>query len=251
MSMKQIFTFILILFNLIGNSQTTILAEYTVTNTYKFENFNKKIVLTDVNYRGYFLKQGHSYLNYIIPSKELIKSDFKILIDEINKNTQTLHLPEDSIQNIIFTNTDSFYVKTGKQKEQTQQFCFYYTVGENKWQILPDTKTIQNFTCQKAILQKNENQTPITIWFAPEINCNGIGVLGLRDVPGLVMEFERNNAKLSELWVIKKLKINPTIEAAQMTLKELDGPCTPRKRISAEQQKNNKKKLDILQQTDF
>ena len=248
--MKYILTSFLLILCFLGLSQQNLSADYDVTLTIKSENLNKEIISTDVFYTGYFFKKNNSFLSYIKPSNKSIDNNYKIITSQQGANSSAIHLFKDSIQQITFINTDSFYLKAGKQSNVENQFCMYFTIGENKWEILPDTKTILQIKCQKAILKKKDND-PIVIWFAPNIKCGGIDILGLRDVPGLIMEFERKNEKVTEIWRMKNIYIDSKIDDTQMTLKELEGSCTPRRKLSPEQLEANKKRVDILTQVDF
>ena len=68
----------------------------------------------------------------------------------------------------------------------------YYNIINNErkdeWEILPETKLINNFLCYKAVKKGNNIPYPI-IWFAPELNFP-IGPHELNNFPGMVLEVD-------------------------------------------------------------
>lgn len=97
--------------------------------------------------------------------------------------------------------SNKYYLNLDSQKK----ICYEEMGGERlnvilpfdqyKWEILTETKKINNYTCYKAICTWNDfnirsNSTSVynsEVWFTPEIPSS-FGPMGLDGLPGLVLE---------------------------------------------------------------
>ncbi|MDM1396512.1 GLPGLI family protein [Myroides odoratimimus] len=105
---------------------------------------------------------------------------------------------ESSCLNIIKMNTYQF-VPMYTEKEETRTPATkhrgdsaFNTFNNIDWKITSESKTIQGFTCYKAIAEKrNEYKgaikiVPIVAWFTPDINYS-YGPGGFHGLPGLIL----------------------------------------------------------------
>lgn len=85
-----------------------------------------------------------------------------------------------------------------------RKYLIDFDLNEVKWEILSETKTINNFLCNKAIYIDKRNYK-YTAWFAPEINFS-IGPEFCFGLPGLVLEYNTETFSI----VCKSIDFKPT-----------------------------------------
>jgi len=244
--MKFILHILFILFSIQVTAQNTFTAKYDVAESRRMKVGTKEVEKI-LKYDGFLFKKNNTLLTYLKP--QYLKEYPKGRIDLPDYHFMTLNM--DTLQLITFSILDSFYLRSVfNQTDKLQPFCMYYMLGTNKWEILPETKNILGVTCQRAVMHyPTPNDLYADIWFNPKIQFGGSDFLGIREAPGLIMEGEMpTNLKKFKM---TEYQINPPVTDAQMILKELEAPCTPRRGLSAEQLKANKKRMKISTQVDF
>ena len=103
---------------------------------------------------------------------------------------------------------------------QNNQIGNYYVEKEAKeyeWEITTEKKTIESYTCYKAI-GKEKIKNPagtfvniITVWFAPEIPVQ-IGPLGFSGLPGLILELNRKGVTFGATKILFENDISNKID---------------------------------------
>mgnify|MGYP003609672113 CR=1 FL=1 len=121
------------------------------------------------------------------------------------------------ISNIVFSVNTFFY-----EKKRNQLFSVFNNLSikanhNYDWDLLAETKMIDNYNCYKAICNKKfytrkgeEVNQLITAWYSPEINLN-YGPNGYMGLPGLILELEFDKKKIvaKEIsFLVKDLKID-------------------------------------------
>lgn len=243
--MKQLFLFILFLSPIIGSSQSpkTMNLKYVCTvSVQNVDNTGKITTYGNLLYDSYFLKKNNKYLFYKIPQFLTQSEQFDFLKKADTQGFQ-YSFDQDSIQGLNFRDADSMYqivhIKTSNGY-QNNKFEFYK--DEQKWEVLPETKKIDRFNCQKAIL-KDDGDIVWEIWFAPEIPLE-FGLANLYELPGLIVE-----AKLFyPLMEFKLVEYRANIEIKDDEIKPaLLNP--PYRILSKESLENSKIRLRKLRKT--
>ena len=240
--MKHLLYILCIFFSTHVNAQNTFTAKYEFTNIYAGV-LKDETIYKPLKYDGFLFKKNNSIISY---TKPLYLKDYpKERIDIPNNRFIALNM--DTIQFAQFQNTDSFYTRS---YDKTTPFCTFFTFETNIWEISSETKTILGKTCQKATMYyPTPKDVYAIIWFDPKFSIGAVDFFGMKNAPGLIMEAEMPTNFIK--YTMTAYQINPPVSDAQMTLKELEVPCTPRRRLGPEQLKANKKRVEILQQVDF
>lgn len=228
-----------------AQAQTTFSAQYDIL--YSNSSFDIPIKIEE-KLKGYLYKKNNSILSY---AKKISKATTTVTLPgQIKDNTIIQNITfNDSISEANFINIDSFYYRAHAPVQRTP-FCMYFQLDYYKWEITTDTAIILNQVCQKAFVRTaNSKEIYVTAWINPQIALSGMDIMGLRDCPGLIMKLEA--PKIHTTWIMTEYKINPPVTDAQMTLKELTGPCRPIRKLSPEQLKTNQKRMDVLNQTEL
>jgi len=91
---------------------------------------------------------------------------------------------------------NKFYtdLENGKQIEQrefmTRLFLIEKELENNKWKITGNQKTILDYPCQEAVLEKDDKK--VYAWFAPSIPFSA-GPLSYGNLPGMILELNMDD----------------------------------------------------------
>lgn len=112
-------------------------------------------------------------------------NDF-VINASVETNNQAYYVDNDSISTFIYS----------KQSKSIARFPFddgkellYEQIDKqaSSWQLINETKQIQNYTCKKAQIQKNGRK--FIVWYTLQIPIS-YGPLKLNGLPGLILEVE-------------------------------------------------------------
>ena len=240
--MKDLLYIFFILFSIPSVGQNTFTAKYDLVHTYR-GIFKDETIYKPLTYDGFLFKKNNSIISYTKPL--YLKNYPKERIDLPNNRFIALNM--DTIQYADFLNTDSFYMKS---YEKPVPYCNFFTFETNNWELSTETKTILGKTCQKATMYyPTPKDVYAIIWFDPNFSIGAVDFFGMKNAPGLIMEAELPTNFVK--YTMTEYQINPPVTDAQMTLKELEVPCRPRRRLNPKELTANKKRLEILTQVDF
>lgn len=200
-------------------SQTSI-AEFDVIKSYIHTGENGiSSVVGKVNFKAYVYIRDSTAISFEKPSfiKEYPEGNIAFQISE--SNFGLIELPIDSIQNINKINFDSseFY---SPHSEQILKWKF--EPGYQVWEYTNETKTINGFTCQKAIRKTNETVYQI-VWFAPDIQVKA-NIMNIQNLPGLAVEVEAPT--INTIYKLTSFIQNVEIPDSVFNLKEFEGKKT-------------------------
>jgi GLPGLI family protein len=102
----------------------------------------------------------------------------------------------------IYRNTEQSK-KIESQDFAGKQFLIEDSIRTVAWKILPDSKQIAGYSCQKATLLNEATKGIITAWFTLDILISE-GPNGLGGLPGLILETETNEGR--NITVAKKIE---------------------------------------------
>jgi GLPGLI family protein len=105
----------------------------------------------------------------------------------LTKDEKNYVLNMEPIQYYVVSNIDSGTIRTNNHN-----FNFLYTFDKGFfiWEILPETKSIDGLSCQKAQWRRKKNDKVLgEIWFATEIPVSA-GLFTLQGLPGLLVELD-------------------------------------------------------------
>ncbi len=165
-------------------------------NTVLLIDQNTKKIIKDIN----FLLKFNS-------AESVFKADGFLEI-ETNRFYKVAVGPEGS--RIYYTNNAS---SLNIQQIDAYGELFLVEYPKNEWKLLNETKKIGVYTCYKAttIIKtkgiKGVVETPIEVWYTPEINIP-FGPLGYNGLPGLIVELSMFNFK----YYVSKIELNSETE---------------------------------------
>lgn len=243
--MKKLFIFLLFILPLIGLTQVpkTMILKYACSEPVQnVDNTGKATTYGNLLYDAYFLKKDNKYLFYKIP-QFLTQTDQIDFLKKADEQGFQFSFDKDSIQGLTYRDADSLYhLVRIKNSKGYQNNKFEIFKGDQKWEVLPETKKIDRYNCQKAVL-KDDGDLVWEIWFAPEIPLE-FGLANLNELPGLIVE-----AKLFyPLMEFKLVEYQANIEISKETIKPaLLNP--PYKELSRESYENSKLRMRKLRKT--
>ena len=128
------------------------------------------------------------------------QSSFK-LINKLNSTDQKEDYLE-KVSRLAFTSNSQIFVDKNKKtvlNDDNEGMLFTEKFDTEKWQILNDTRKIDNYDCYKAIfkeefLTRNGEKTSreIVAWFAPSLPYS-YGPKKFYGLPGLILELTEKN----------------------------------------------------------
>jgi GLPGLI family protein len=167
-----------------GQSPSTLRLQYTVVNKiYQADAKQNSVLIAQQELIAKFYKKGNCYFFYATP----IDTGTTINSNMGNDVYANASFKKDSLQMVQYRNTDSafnlIYLQRGEKKLLNR---FPIVKGFQKWSVLPQTKKIGSFNCQKAVW-KDDGDIVAEIWFAPDIPVF-YGLQNFDEVPGLIIE---------------------------------------------------------------
>lgn len=171
-----------------------ITAKYAVTETIYYTDKNgNKAAAPILKFDGFFYGNGHTYISFLKPLYLNDYPDGSIIVEQSPDNVfRSVGLIMDTIQGIDYNSLDSLIYRCRFQKNPeglTSNTKFDFELGYQKWEILPETKTIQGLQCQRAKRYDpyRGNMLVNDVWFCADLtvpvsfdNCLGL--------PGLIVE---------------------------------------------------------------
>jgi GLPGLI family protein len=135
------------------------------------------------------IKNGTSY--YVNDSNTK-NTDFTT--ESENKTQQEDHIQITNTKNVVnIKNTEKFYYKDFKRNEMLfeyfnadQLFHGKDSIQNWNWQITDEVKTIEGYTCKKAIADWTGHDAQFTAWFTEDIPVNA-GPEKFDGLPGLIL----------------------------------------------------------------
>lgn len=195
----------------IQSKAQTIEAHYTVKRNFSIEIDPGKTTSIDFNYEGVIYKSNAKIISFLKP---LYLSDYPS--GEVDfPMSETGAIPQmpidmDTMQFVFLYNTDSLRFWQSSYYSLGPKIYTSSTYNPNTplWKILPETKIINGLECKHAV-QIHKAKIIMEIWYYPNIDL-GFGLMGLRNVPGLVVEYTGNRTDFT--YTLKDFKINEPID---------------------------------------
>lgn len=202
---------VIITFNL---SAQTITANYSVTKavTYNDEKGTENFVAV-LKYDGFLYASNNKFISFLKPLylKDYPKGEIPILSKQ-NNESNAYGVRMDTLQEIQYIALDSLIMRFRFHKNPEgyhSNFMREFEANYQKWEILPETKTIQGLQCQRAkLFHPKKAQLIFDVWFYADIpvQVNFSNIIGL---PGLVIEGELIPEKIK--FALKKYELDVPI----------------------------------------
>ena len=188
-----------------NNIAITYTLNYSVEKNIKFESEEEIQMANDM--LDVFLKFG-DYVTFslIVKNKQSIFFKNEILFND--------RLSDFQKKMISILESDTYYFDNQKNEFYSRvifdgkNYIFSLNPNENKWEILNETKKIDNFNCIKAkftTLIDNTNEVTYFAWFTPELPFQA-GPKDFMGLPGVILEV--NSGTYS--FVAKSINLNPS-----------------------------------------
>uniref|UniRef100_UPI004049C683 GLPGLI family protein n=1 Tax=Flavobacterium sp. TaxID=239 RepID=UPI004049C683 len=209
-SKKMFFLFVIIFLvhlniNAQNNVDITYSLNYSIEKNIKFESEEETLMGNDM--LDIFLKFG-DYVTFtlVVKNKQSIFFKNEIMFDDkLNDFQQKM---------ISILESDTYFFDYQKNEFYSRvifdgkNYIFSLNPDENKWEILNETKKIDNFNCIKAkftTLLDNANEVTFFAWFTPELPFQ-TGPKDFIGLPGVILEV--GNGSYS--FVAKSINLNPS-----------------------------------------
>ncbi len=145
-------------------------------------------------------REGNDYKNRIITLSKQDSLAFEKVIDNINKKNQALP------PKYVFGNLHTNFTLQNELNGDLQPVCVIDTLHFVKWEVLPDTLTINGLLCRKANGYFAGMQ--YIAWFVPSIPV-AVAPMQLRGLPGLLVKLNNLNTHIQLMmtyleWPAKK-----------------------------------------------
>ena len=210
-------------------------AKYKVTREVVSTEGNNSSTLATLSLEGYFYMKGSKVISFLKP---LYLVDYPKGYIQEKQNDFTYHtqgLFMDSLQQIAYCNLDSMIFRNRSEMTglngKGANYAAYVKTGMNNWKVFPESKVIQGLTCQRATLQKPNGNPSCEIWFAIDIPMQ-IGLNGIFDVPGLIVEGEIFSAH--EKFTLASYSFDAPISDSLFWPKEFNEPFTLAGKLKAD-----------------
>lgn len=210
--LKAIFLVLLIIS--VNTSAQTVVANYEVTKsiTYSDENGTENTA-ANLKFDGYLYASNSQFISFYKP---LYLNDYPkgsiALPSKKDGQSNAFVVVMDTLQEIQYVALDSLIMRYRFQKSPQgfhSNFMREFEANYQKWEILPETKTIQGLQCQRAkLFHPKKAQLIFDVWFYADIpvKVNFSNIIG---VPGLVIEGELIPEKIK--FALKKYELDVPI----------------------------------------
>lgn len=169
-----------------SNSQApaTLKLTYDVTNkSFTTDSKGNNYLTSQQKMIGYFMKKDNRYFFYATPLDTGIAVNNNM---NLNYYVQDSY-PKDSLQMVQYRDADSGYQIVSIPRSGSRILNRFPIVwGYQQWAVLPETKKIGSFQCQKAVWI-DDGERIAEIWFTPDIPVY-FALQNFNEVPGLVVE---------------------------------------------------------------
>lgn len=167
-----------------SQAPATLKLTYDITNqSFTTDSKGNKYITSRQKMIGYFIKKDSRFFFYATPL------DTGIAVkNNMNLNYYVqINYPKDSLQMVQYRDADSGYQIVRIPRSGSYILNRFPIVwGYQQWTVLPETKKIGSFQCQKAIL-KDDGEPVAEIWFTPDIPVY-FALQNFNEVPGMVVE---------------------------------------------------------------
>ncbi|MFN4285144.1 MAG: GLPGLI family protein [Lacibacter sp.] len=167
-----------------GQPPGTLKLTYDITQkSFRTDPKGIKHLISQQKMLGYFIKKDNRYFFYATPldTGTAIKNNIGS-----NYYVSDTYL-KDSLQMVQYRDADSGYQIVSIPRAGSPILNRFPIIwGYQKWKILPETKKIGTFQCQKAIWY-DDGEPAAEIWFTPDIPVY-FALQNFNEVPGLVVE---------------------------------------------------------------
>ncbi|WP_109302532.1 GLPGLI family protein [Aquimarina sp. AU474] len=100
-----------------------------------------------------------------------------------NPDTQEMfYVVNDELSTFMYSNNSEIYTRIPYKRGR---FIYKYPSNHHEWTLTGESKKINNYQCQKAVMKLHERT--YCVWFTTEIPVN-FGPLKLNGLPGLIVE---------------------------------------------------------------
>ena len=198
--MKQLLLFCILLFAMVGRSQTTFIKKGNIeferkTNTYRlyfsgeegsfWEEFKKSIPQFKIDYFNLIFNEERSVYK----------------IGKQNNESKNDFFESPASENTVYKNFNQQISISQKQVFESQ-FLLSDSLKNLEWKLLPETRTIAGFVCRKA-LTKICDSVVVVAFYTNEIIPSG-GPESFGGLPGMIMELAI--PRLYTTWTATKIE---------------------------------------------
>lgn len=188
-----IFFFCIIIFQKLAAQQFT--AKYNVTREVIGQIDGKSETIADLDLEGYFYLKGNRIITFLKPLYLMDYPTGQIQKKISSYNMASYDLLMGPIQSISYYTLDSMIYRSRNELAGLNGFgqnnadIMRPAPGYNKWELSGETKIILGLSCEKATLAGSTGTPAVEMWFSKDIPMP-LGLYGLADVPGLMVEGE-------------------------------------------------------------
>ena len=211
MKLKKLFSLLVFIFvahlNIYAqnNIAITYSLNFSIEKNIKFDSQEEIQIANDM--LDVFLKFG-DYVTFslIVKNKQSIFFKNEILFDDKLSDFQK--------KMVSILESDTYFLDNQKNEFYSRvifdgkNYIFSLNPNENKWEILNETKKIDNFNCIKAkftTLLDNTNEVTYFAWFTPELPFQA-GPKDFMGLPGVILEVGIGTYS----FVAKSINLNPS-----------------------------------------
>lgn len=158
--------------------------------------------------------------------------------NSLSAETKTLNLYKIEAQQIGGYYNNSKTREALNQKEYSGIDFLIIVDTEILWELTNEEKRIGKYLCKKALLKQGHiidgirTNTPVEVWYTPEIPTN-FGPVGLSGLPGLIVEFKLNKLstiKLKDFTYSNNVTVNKPEKGKLVSQEEFRAFITQSKR---------------------
>ncbi|MFT4202312.1 MAG: GLPGLI family protein [Chitinophagaceae bacterium] len=212
----------------------------------------RRIGSASLEYTGILYQNGNRYFSFLRPEYlgRISNNNMIVHNSTIPGHTDVALVDKDTMQEIYYGDFDSLVMRMRYKNYSTDighNIVQHFEANFANWEIVPETKKIGEYDCQRARLSIN-NHPQWDIWFCPDVQILA-GPGNIKYPPGLVVEAD-----------MIPLKMHYTLQSVDSTSDIPDNVFWPvvfnehfdtfqtlRKKPTDEQSKKTKK-LELLKQ---